>query len=549
MKKNNYDFQISDFEAFKRRVDIIKKGKIDLEDFKYFITLSNYSISSNYSSIARGSAKNELGGSIVESLSSPLRELAGTGVNNIKINDTYQPSKISSFTSQPNAKPFFATRESKIDMSNIKIIPPERNSLNKQPDYIFSSDRFKSNNKNYPADFKKIQTENIEENRLKISPHSYERRYEEAGLPGFSTRISGIKENPLYKNSSETIENIRRSYGITGNTISTTRLPVGKPQTPLAVSSYLDGNYIRSSVTNKPENNLPRSLNNDYKNTSLIQPYQFGNYSSKLNHLDKEVSSLRPSDNFPQSQYGKQATSISPIRSQVSFDKLDTKSQPYISPNIPPKYEYTRPHYRNVSRSPIQSRLSYSQNEQGFSLNPKSIISTDSNNNYPQDYRSQINQKDGYSSRFEGYRSNLTPYQSTQAIRPSISYLSNNYQEPLQKGYVMNTEPQETQIRDETRGNEERKIGSQPYELPSSYEGIRRSTVLETFQNDITTSPIHIKEYEPRGFKQEQNGQEAFKYINSEADFSRKTEGDQPSASLYRFANSKYEQLWNIGSD
>jgi len=508
MKRNNYDFQITDFEAFKRRVDTSKKGRIDLEDVKFFLALSNSQIASNFSSIDRESIRNGYGGrSVVDSISSPLKELVGTGVN-IKINENYQYSKL-----------------------------PERNSLIKQTDYIYSTDRYKPT---YNNEYNQTQVGTMRES-LKTSPHSYERRYEEVGIRGLSSQITDIKENPIYKSSTDKIESIRKSYGLSGKKPG---FLDEKNKTPLAVSSYLDGNYLRPSVTNRFENNLSKPLNLNYKYTPLAQPIQAGNYGAQVNDL-------RHSESISHFTHAKPATSISPIRSQISLDKNHAMSQPYIVPNLPPKYEHSQPYYRSVSKSPIQSRLSYTQNEHINGSKPLTSIRGSVQNNYAQNYPTQLSQKVGYNSSLEGYNKNFSLY--TPTIQSNLpTYTSKIPQDPLQKSHVLNVPSQEARmsynkdtIREDARENE---IGSRVNGI-ISHEGIRRSTVLESFQNEMKGSPIAKDNYDIKISRPEIERKEEFKFFKSGAGESLATEGSQSSVSLYRFANSKYEQLWNSGSD
>ena len=373
LKEHHFDLSITDFESFVRRVDTSKKGRIDIDDFKYFLAPNDSQLASNYSSIGRDNTRFDLGKSVVDSFSSPLRQLAagpttGPGPFNIHIHEIHHhPANISAISPrshhqhQHSSPPKLFSPGNKNFMSKIDLIQAQEERLNRQfdsrPTYQIE-ERRESRHGLGGSPTRQVVTRTshyspTKQTIVRTTTYSPARNERETAT-FFSGRVGSIRENYQSRpqqayNSSSNLESIRRTYGLPENSARSTA-PQGQP--PLAYSTLLQKdlppytNAVSHAVSQIPSSRIGY----EYRSSS-IQPRlpTAGDYQDLPG---QRLSHQRPSHDRRLTTEGRETLSRSPLRnSRPSARLYEMKTQSYVSANLPPKYDiYAQDKGESLSR-------------------------------------------------------------------------------------------------------------------------------------------------------------------------------------------------------
>lgn len=369
LKEHHFDLSITDFESFVRRVDTSKKGRIDIDDFKYFLAPNDSQMTSNYSSIGRDNTRYDLGKSVVDSFSSPLRQLAagGPGPFNIHIHETHHiPANISAISPHHSqhqvihsSPPKLLSPGNKNFMSKIDLIQAQEDRLNRQFD----------NRGTYQLEERRLSRHatGASPTRLPTRTSAYSPtkqiitrtttyspgRNERETATFFSGRVGSIRDNyqsrPQTYNTSSNLDSIRRIYGLPENSARSRGL---QDQAPLAYSTFLQKDLPPFSQAVQAVSNIPSSRlgYNEYRSSS-IPPRQHtaGDYQDLPG---QRLSHQRLSHDRRQTTEGRETLSRSPLRNSRPSAKLyEMKTPAYLQANLPPKYDiYAQDRGESLSR-------------------------------------------------------------------------------------------------------------------------------------------------------------------------------------------------------
>lgn len=569
MRKHNYTFRISDFENFMLKIDENKKGQLTGEDFRRYLFPNGFTSASNYSSIGRDYSNNQnYQGSVINSISSPIRGLGVSADKNIRINENYIPSSSQIFRSsvktspKKEADPYISKvyitgpdPKSAVKMNKIELIRPTTISQEKPAYYPSPSDNIRNyDQKKYPIETSPARSEYYLKTPLR-SPR------DDPKLNGnlYSNKVAAIRENPIYQNPAQNytanLESLRKNYSARGKADRDTR--------PLATSTYLNKDYINpapSYIQQKYEIPTTR-VHVEYKNTYLPErPYTSSirkDYSQ--GYVASGINSRPSTQQYSRILEEKKAASISPIRGRVLTEGLESKPYTYIAPHLPPRYDPYRPRYQDsLTRPSTQLLDSY--------IKPEGPSISSSNLNPPP---RQSNKNTPHASNFEPPRTNSNlqsePYSkySNQNISSYVPSSNINppstYQEAFKKSSVLNELSRDIPQKDLSSGIlRDSRIGvsrdgpsavnrETPYQNRVQ-EGARQSGAFENYGNEGGRRSYSL----PRAREEELFGKEGGSGSRLRApntELYARGEEQLSGASSYRFANQKYEQLWSLGSD
>ena len=614
MKNNNYAYHKTEYDALIRRVDIDKRGDITLEDLEYFLFPEGGHLETNYSSIGRENSKHEIYGSMVDSFSSPMREITGVPGRNIKINENYIPSYAveninpnrnssgqKTFNLSPN-KLYGQETNNGEPMSRLNLIDKDNNFVQRQsyteaPDYMRDY-QFKNKSNEIPRARLSNNNDAIRENlNNKGRSNTY-----------YSERVAAIKNDPLYQPPSKAhntpLESQKRTFDLGSHR------SISRGERSNIVSTYTPFDTRRLSDS-QYQSGLPSTssrANAEVENHKLI-------YANPLNGIDNSSKLASEYDlrygTRPYSvsrEENKKIISVSPIKSRLSIETSEVRPLPNYSAGLGSKLKhdpYVSKRYESVSRLPLEPRESYSINEMPIYSSFKPMLSSQSsnlvarNNLVYNNYKFDPKPTYGYNLGSEyGSRQPYIPIHKSTTLDINPNTLNN----PLERNLLFDDNNKKTDNETDLKGKLKGQLNEGDYQdIREVASGVNRAGLKQTgeykgykheigakyynrddgrlkalsnaykkaLQPSVTSlgalvdepkQPITVETYKlenenkyhlpiAAGIARTNTRQFAYKSNPVKYDNPTITEVEVSSATSYKFANQKYEQLWNTETE
>lgn len=604
MSKHHYNFNTSDFDSLIRRLDTNKRGQLTLHELNSFIYPGEFQSNSNYSISHGGNYRYDVQGSLFDSMSTPGRDV-NFNPQNIRVNETYIPPSTSFGAyhglkySPPKTNPeviaeriitgtdyrpsaHFATlleeRKPAIEIKRVNIDPiPQPSSVHH---VITRSPAITTvHESHYNPKIAAIRDHPLYQMPpppTHVVTHVEQVRREipvperiVANIPA-PTRL--ISQLPLPSHTVTTVENVRRE------------VPERLVSTHVTPSRHLTKEYLRPSYASTNSYTLSATRPSVDTKSAIAGGALKG--STRPYTLLRDNIDLRKSNAYTKTADEK-VVSVSPIKRTTNIDTNIGRNYQYITANIPPKYQLSSlQHTSNatatfektaVTRENIEQRNSAKAETKPAEENataqapttttttqvrPETNVTSSVSRNYsyitpniPPKY--QVSGTSSLETRQPYSRDNQTSSYSRVAPlssqKPGYSYVDKNAKatellaqrdtglrtgSAAQRSDLHYTEKQETYSKTTTAQETAGEAGKP--------EEIRHSTVLETYKTDNAqragsiARPSYVEERAGYGIS-----------ARPVHDVPVKTEeGDQvTAASSYKFANSKYEQLWGPEPD
>lgn len=589
MNKHHYSFPSSDFDGLVRRLDSSNRGQLTLHEFNSFIYPGEFQSNSNYSISHGGNYRYDVQGSLFDSMSTPGRDVGGFNPHNIRVNETYIPPSTtvgayhSLRHSPPRAAPdviaeriisgvdyrpshpisVIEERKPAIEVRRVSIDP-----ITRSPPRAYIQESYYNPKiaaiRDHPLYHQAPAPSHVVTHVEHVRREVPERIV--ANLPA-PTRL--ISTSPISTHKVTTVENIRREIP--------ERLVSTHVSTHVTPSRHVTKEYLRPSYTSAGGYTLSATRPSvDTKSVNVG--------GSALNSYANPRTLLGRGNPYSKTTT-EEKVSVSPIKRTTNIDTTVSRNYQYITPNIPPRYQLSSlQQSRNVNitsdkapvaRENIEQRNSTQGSqaaetrivtEENVTAQPSTTIQatrpeveTNVTNvasvasvggagrnysyitpNIPPKYQSSIGQNAGLTSKYQSSSYSRTDALSSQ--RPAgTSYLDRNSKATellaQREGLRTSNAGLRSDIKQEIASKDvTQEIGARASGVAT--QEVKYSTVLESYKTDAAQRTSSIRP----GYGEERIGYGVSRPVH---DIPVKTEGDQvTAASSYKFANSKYEQLW-----